>query len=470
MIILKKVLPAILVLALVAGTMPIASAASSLTIGSISHDSTVVKQESFTVSSSITASNVAGTITVTVTLIDNTGGAVTITDAVKTLTFSSNGTKNVQWGVTAGTAGTYSNPFTVTATADGGSATPKTSDIPLAIQERPVLEATFTSDKTSVSAGDTVRLDFTIKNSAAAGAADATNVIATLTLPNGWTIVTGPSYYSFDTIASGGGSKSGYWVVSTDRPGSSNTLTINVQSTLPGGTITKTVAITGPTPTPTPTPPPVGGGGGGGGAQAPATGPSETPISTTSEGKVESAVTAPSADGKASATISAGIIAKDAAGNPLTKVTVALPAKLPAEVPSNVNYVGYAYDFGPTGATFSKPVEISITFDPAKFEGKTPVIHTYEAGGWKALATTVVGNKATTKVTHFSIFVLFAAEKVEVTPAPAPTAMPAQTATPTPTPPVAPPVKPPWGLIIGIIIVVIIIGAAAYYYYTKKKA
>jgi len=70
----------------------------------------------------------------------------------------------------------------------------------------------------------------------------------------------------------------------------------------------------------------------------------------------------------------------------------------------------YAYNFGPAGATFSKPVEISITFDSAKFEfeGKTPVIYTYEAGAWKALATTVAGNKATAKVTHFSTFVLFA--------------------------------------------------------------
>ena len=27
-------------------------------------------------------------------------------------------------------------------------------------------------------------------------------------------------------------------------------------------------------------------------------------------------------------------------------------------------YKGYAYDFGPSGATFSEPVEITITFDP----------------------------------------------------------------------------------------------------------
>ncbi|MGB2729071.1 MAG: hypothetical protein WBD09_11525 [Halobacteriota archaeon] len=466
MMILKKVLPVILVLALIVGTMPIASAKSSLLIGSISHDSSVVKQESFTVSSSVTASNVAGTITVTVTLIDNTGGAVTITDAVKTLTFNTNATQNVQWTVTAGTAGTYSNPFKITATAsDEGIATPKTSDTPLTIQERPVLEVTFTRDKTSVSAGDSVRLDFTIMNSAAAGAADATNVIATLTLPGGWG-VTDPSH-SLGTIAAGGGSESGYWIVSADSPASSNTLTLKVTSTLPGGTITKTVSITGPTP------PPSNGGvsPGGGGPTDSSTPTGETSVSTEPTGEVKNTLTAPSADGKASVTITAGIIAKDAAGNPLTAVTVTSPSTLPASAPSGVNYVsGYAYNFGPTGATFSEPVTISITFDTAKFEGKTPVIHVYEAGAWNVLETTVVGNKATTKVTHFSTFVLFAAEKIEVTTTPTPTPIVTTTPTVMPTPTPAPPVKPSWGLIIGIIIAVVIVGAAAYYYYTKKKA
>jgi len=65
------------------------------------------------------------------------------------------------------------------------------------------------------------------------------------------------------------------------------------------------------------------------------------------------------------------------------------------------------------------------------------VIYTYEAGGWKALKTTVVGNKATTKVTHFSTFVLFAEEKVVVTPTPTPTPTVPPPVTPTPTP------KPP---------------------------
>ena len=94
------------------------------------------------------------------------------------------------------------------------------------------------------------------------------------------------------------------------------------------------------------------------------------------------------------------------------------------------------------------------------------------AKAWIDLDMTVdtVAHTATAKVSHFSIFALFAAPPVApppVTPTPtvAPTVPPV-----TPTPPVVPPpVKRPWGLIIGIIIAVIIVGAAAYYFYTKKK-
>jgi len=175
--------------------------------------------------------------------------------------------------------------------------------------------------------------------------------------------------------------------------------------------------------------------GGGGGTTTTTTTTGETTVSTEPTGEVKSTVTATSTDAKASATISAETIAKDAAGSPLTSVTVTQPSALPAGAPSGANYVGYAYTFGPEGAKFSKPVTISITFDPAKYEGKTPVIHTYEAGAWKALATTVVGNKATATVTHFSTFVLFAAEEVITpTPTPTPTPKPTPTATPSPTP------------------------------------
>ena len=182
----------------------------------------------------------------------------------------------------------------------------------------------------------------------------------------------------------------------------------------------------------------IGGGTGGTAASALPSGVIE--VSTTPDGKVISPVTAHSSDGKASITIYTGTIAKDAAGNPLKEVMVTIPSALPAGVPSGVEYIGYAIQLGPEGATFSQPVEISITFDPADFKGKTPVIYVYDADAWTALETTIIGNRATTKVDHFSTFVLFAAPKVTptptitITPVISPALTPIPIATPTPNP------------------------------------
>ena len=203
--------------------------------------------------------------------------------------------------------------------------------------------------------------------------------------------------------------------------------------TTPTPTVTPT-----PTPTVTPTPTPYYKGGGGGGAAAPAVGAGVTSVSTEpTTGEVKTSVTAKSADAKAAATITAGTIAKDAAGKPLTMITITPPSVLPAAPPAGVSYVGYAYNFGPEGATFEPAIEISIEFDPAKFEGKTPVIYTYEAGKWVKLDTRIEDNKAIAKVDHFSTFVLFGEEKVVITPTPTPTAtltMPPVSPTPSPTP------------------------------------
>jgi len=188
---------------------------------------------------------------------------------------------------------------------------------------------------------------------------------------------------------------------------------------------------------------------GGGGARVPSVPPGTSEVRTTAEGKVESTVTAASADAKAAATITAGTIAKDAAGKPLAKVTITPPSVLPAAPPATVSYVGYAYNFGPAGATFNPAIEISIEFDPAKFEGKTPVIYTYEdeAGKWVRLDTRIEDNKAIAKVDHFSTFVLFGEEKVTpptTTPTATPTVTIPPTATPTPTPtPTATPTATP---------------------------
>jgi len=180
--------------------------------------------------------------------------------------------------------------------------------------------------------------------------------------------------------------------------------------------------------------------------------PGVTIIPTDPIGRVIESVVAYSPDKIAWATIPEGTIAM-IAGVPLTEITIAPPIVLPAPPPVGVIYVGYAYNFGPKGATFNPPIAITIEFDPADFEGRIPVIYRYrpEAGEWERLDTTIVENRATTKVSHFSTFVLFAEEKVVIPPPPPP-------------PPVI-----PWPLIIGIIIALVIVAVVAYYFYTKRK-
>jgi PGF-pre-PGF domain-containing protein len=243
-----------------------ATATSSLTIGTVTYDSTVVKDESLTLSTSIEASSVSSTITVTVTLQDNTGSAVSITSATKTLTFTQSETQNIQWSIRADTPGTYSSPFTITASAsDGGNANPKTTTTSLTIQERPVLDVTTSQNKTSVNNGDTVRLNYTIQNTAASGAASATDITATLALPSGWSISTGANPQSISSLAAGGAQSSGYWILTATSPSSTNTITLTINSSLPGGTTTKTYTITGPSTSSSSTDSGSSGGGGGGG-------------------------------------------------------------------------------------------------------------------------------------------------------------------------------------------------------------
>jgi len=220
-------------------------------------------------------------------------------------------------------------------------------------------------------------------------------------------------------------------------------------------------------PTPTPTPTYRRGGGG----AAPAAPVMNVPVDPTTGAVTETTTLTVE---KATLTIPAGIIVKDAAGNPLaTSITT-------MHTPSTAKTVGAiaAYDCGPSGTTFEPAIDLAIEYDPAEipagFSESDLVVKMYDstAKAWIDLDTTVdtVAHTATAKVAHFTIFALFAAPPVAPPPVITPTAVPTAVPTATPTPTPLPEKPKPWGLIIGIIVAVIIVGAAAYYFYTKKKA
>lgn len=261
---MRKISTLLLILVLVTGFIPAVSATASLSVGSVSYDTTVVKDESITVSSSVTASSVSGTLTVDVTLTDNSG-LFTIPTATQQLQFTTDSTKSVSWTITATSSGNYSTPFTISASGDDSSSASKTSSTVVTVQDRPVLTVSTSTSASSVVASDSVTVNYTVSNSASAGAADATNVQISLSLPGGWSLSSGSSPYSLGTM-SPQASTSGSWVVSADSPSSSNTLTLSVTSTIPGGTVSTTASITGPDSTDQTSNSGGGGGGGGGGS------------------------------------------------------------------------------------------------------------------------------------------------------------------------------------------------------------
>jgi hypothetical protein len=81
-------------------------------------------------------------------------------------------------------------------------------------------------------------------------------------------------------------------------------------------------------------------------------------------GVFEASANVASSDSNAAVSIDAGTTALTAASLPLSTITVTPQTSLPAP-PSGSNIIGVGYEFGPSGATFSTPVHITITYDPA---------------------------------------------------------------------------------------------------------
>lgn len=253
----------ILTLVVFAGYVSSASAAASLSVGTISYDTTVVKDESITITSSVTASSVSGTLTVDATLTDNSG-LFTIPTATQQVQFTTDGTQSVTWTITASSTGTSAAPFSVRALGDdGGTTASGTSSTVLNVKDRPALSVTASKSVSTVATGGTVTLGYLVANSAATGAADATNVVVNLTLPTGFSLYSGTISYSLGSI-SAQGSTSGTWVVTADSPSSTNTFTMSVTSTIPGGTVSTTTSVSSTTSSSSSSSSSGGGGGGGG--------------------------------------------------------------------------------------------------------------------------------------------------------------------------------------------------------------
>ncbi|QYZ80131.1 hypothetical protein E2N92_12185 [Methanofollis formosanus] len=167
------------------------------------------------------------------------------------------------------------------------------------------------------------------------------------------------------------------------------------------------------------------GGGGGGHTPAPPVQPSAPVMEYTghafldleTDGAARFRTVVSTAEKNASLVVDEGVRALDRFGRPLERVTVrgVAPDDLPAAADGAALF-GRGLRCEPAGATFDPAVEVRITLTPAEWErlaaGEAFVVRWYDgqAGGWVALETTVHASTRTltAKVSHFTLFAVFA--------------------------------------------------------------
>jgi hypothetical protein len=206
------------------------------------------------------------------------------------------------------------------------------------------------------------------------------------------------------------------------------------------------------------------GYGGGGGGLPPTTTPAvpATPTPTseplppgavdvsnivTDEGEFNVAVEALSADGNVEVDIEAGVVGLDNTGAPITQLSV-IEVQNPPPPPSQDNFIGIPYDFGPDGATFDPPITITFKYtvpDGTNLNDLVIAFYDESTGQWVELTDIVVdpvNGTISGKTSHFTTFAVLqkgAVEPAVVTPT-QPAVQPTQPAIqPTAKPTVAPP-------------------------------
>jgi len=153
------------------------------------------------------------------------------------------------------------------------------------------------------------------------------------------------------------------------------------------------------------------------------------PIS--SSGEILETIEATSEDGMLTLTIPEGTIALDKDGNPLISLETEVDTS-PPPPPENTSIIGLAYDFGPDGATFDRPITLTRSYNPNDIpEGVAEedlVLAWYDEAGdkWVELDCVVdtENNTITASIEHFTTFaiigVVIPSEPLEPALAPAP--------------------------------------------------
>jgi PKD repeat protein len=141
-----------------------------------------------------------------------------------------------------------------------------------------------------------------------------------------------------------------------------------------------------------------------------------------------------SSDNSGTISMVAGTVPKNADGEPLLTLTIRRMAG--SDVPpvpsgASFSYAGYAYEIEPSGATFDPYATLAITVsenDWAGLQGRQLSIKWYNpaTSAWEDIPTSVdqAGRMASARITHTSIFALFAENLPTTIPTSAPTTAP----------------------------------------------
>ena len=133
-------------------------------------------------------------------------------------------------------------------------------------------------------------------------------------------------------------------------------------------------------------------------------------ITTDSTGTAQSSGQLTTLDGKLSIKVDAGTRLLDAAGRPLTFLSVTVPTTTAPPPPQGA--VILIYDFGPEGATFSPPLTLTLSYDPLELPQSVEETELYiaywDGTQWLPLESVVDTTTKTVsaKVSHFSQFAL----------------------------------------------------------------
>ncbi|MEM7827013.1 MAG: PGF-pre-PGF domain-containing protein [Candidatus Aenigmatarchaeota archaeon] len=220
----------------IALSAPIAFAASlSISIGD--YETSVYVNTDFTVPVTVTSDNVTGNVQVTIAPKSGLTCKQPST-CTNTLSFTTSGSKDTSFILTASMTGTYTNPFTISASSLNVTATPVTGSSTIAVTEQPSWTISFTSNNLTtrqVTAGQTIILDLNIA---------VTNTIygvrANLSLPSGWSLTAGNLSYDLGNITA---TKSAQWSVSADNPEEDQLITLLITSTNPPKSSSKAINV-----------------------------------------------------------------------------------------------------------------------------------------------------------------------------------------------------------------------------------